>query len=221
MTDSIQSRFLTAEEAAACANISEETIFKYKELGLLRAFRVNGQEQYREDEIRMIFNARMKAAQHSVEHVASKTPEATVSLKETIQKSDEANKNSEEELPTLHDILREDTPLAASIEKSSTDTQNQGTHTQAEFVKNRENAPDFRSFDIPSIELLELTRSLKDQLETVKEERNWLRRRVEKLEASIEREQMIAISKTESLRNLIEQRSTTKSSWSFLLPWNK
>ncbi len=237
MSESNQCRFLTCKEAALSASVGEETILKYKELGLLRSFRVNGQEQYREDEIKLIFNSKKKfQAKQNSPHVQ------TEKIKLTSQNAQQPS----EELPTLSEILAgeilaretltseiltEDRLAENSSQHITTKEQvdnskqlpndDQQASYPTEFVKNRENTQESAVFDIPSIELLELTRSLKDQLEMIKEERNWLRRRVEKLESSIEREQMLAISKTETIRNLIDHTKTQKKSWSFFLPWNK
>lgn len=213
MSEVNQSRFLTTSEAATLACVSIETISKYKDLGLLRAFRVNGQEQFREDEIKLVFNSKSKNT--STNDTSSQNSQTDSHAQIQESNTNQTQMSSSEEPPTLNDILS-DEPNLSQDQTSSTPHE-----PQTEFVKNKENTGDFRHFDIPSIELLELTRSLKDQLETIKEERNWLRRRVEKLESSIEREQMITISKTEAMRNLIEQNRPQKSPWAFLLPWNK
>jgi hypothetical protein len=216
MSDSTNSRFLTTEEASLTAKVSLETITKYKELGLLRAFRVNGQEQFTEDEIKLVFNSRRKTEIKDI-------PQQLTDSTEHAQIKETQNEKNEEP-PTLKEILSETNVLNNSNEA----TENTKNFYKSEFkientnvIRNNNNADYRGTFDIPSIELLELTRTLKDQLETVKEERNWLRRRVEKLESSIEREQMIAISKTETLRNLVDQSKQNKNPWSFLLPWNK
>lgn len=71
------------------------------------------------------------------------------------------------------------------------------------------------------IELLQLSQTLREQLEMVKEERDWLRTRLERLEARSEREQMLLLSESETVRSLISQRSDKKRSfWNVALPWN-
>ena len=220
MSESIQSRFLTIEEASTSASVSAETILKYKDLGLLRAFRVNGQEQFREDEIRLVFNSRKKSPLNNLNSTSVSKNDSSVSQDSNPQDLSSQNSKSEE-LPTLDDILsisQNNEHVSSSKDYTETTFANEPI---TEFVKTKENEPQNQHLDIPSIELIELTRSLKDQLETIKEERNWLRRRVEKLEASVEREQMIVISKTETVRNLVEHRRSPKNNWSFLLPWSK
>lgn len=71
------------------------------------------------------------------------------------------------------------------------------------------------------IELLQLSQTLREQLEMVKEERDWLRTRLERLEARSEREQMLLLSESETVRSLISQRNDKKRSfWNIALPWN-
>lgn len=71
------------------------------------------------------------------------------------------------------------------------------------------------------IELLQLSQTLREQLEMVKEERDWLRTRLERLEARSEREQMLLLSESETVRSLISQRGDKKRSfWNIALPWN-
>ncbi|HMO16914.1 MAG TPA: hypothetical protein PKA63_01085 [Oligoflexia bacterium] len=111
--------------------------------------------------------------------------------------------------------LNEGSGKEESQNKDRLDHQSQGSQHSREVTA---------LHDISSIELLELTRSLKDQLEIVKDERNWLRRRIEKLEAQVEREQMILISETETVRSMVLQREAIekrKSPWAFLLSWTR
>ncbi len=229
MNDENQSRFLNLDEAASNANVGQETILKYKDLGLLQAFRINGQEQFREDEIRLVFNSRKKSLLNQTKKTDEINSEAAKNSQPKIVKT-ESNRtppNHEDELPTLNDILKDNVEIetvSQSNDSSATSFEDntwENSPSDHNVFKSNVDSGNSHHFDIPSIELLELTRSLKDQLETIREERNWLRRRVEKLESTIEREQMITISKDETLRNLIEQHTPPRKPWAFLLPWNK
>lgn len=72
--------------------------------------------------------------------------------------------------------------------------------------------------DLPSpTELIELNKSLREQIHLLREERDWLRERVEKLESRSEREQMLLLSESENVRNLI--KSAQKTFWQRALPW--
>ena len=61
-------------------------------------------------------------------------------------------------------------------------------------------------------------RALRDQIELLREERDWLRKRVEQLEVRSEREQMLLLSENETVRRLVDN---SKKKWSipFRLPW--
>ncbi len=70
-------------------------------------------------------------------------------------------------------------------------------------------------------ETVQLTRSLRDQIEMLREERDWLRTRLEKLELRYEREQMILLSENDTVRTLISQIGKPKRKWWHALPWFK
>lgn len=71
-----------------------------------------------------------------------------------------------------------------------------------------------------SYELLEVSRTLKDQIEMLKQERDWLRRRVEVLESRSERDQMMLLSENKTVQSLLTVAAKPRSGfWSFALPW--
>lgn len=69
----------------------------------------------------------------------------------------------------------------------------------------------------PPAELVEINKGLRRQVEMLREERNWLRERIEKLEARSEREQMLLLSESENLRSAMSLAGT--SFWKRALPW--
>lgn len=254
-----EAKLLSQEESALLAGVCTDTIKRYRDLGLLRVYTTNEREQFSEDDIRLLFNARIKA----------KITEPQKPPIQTDSKPKETDSDvNEEKLPRLQDIVRE-----ASNKSSSSTEVNKKTETSflTDEIKSKinqsdkilesnpneakpvmqesgvdntslnlekipysdsQNNQDSQYFshqrrqqsDFNSIELLEITRSLKDQLEIVKEERNWLRKRIEKLESQTEREQMILMSETETIRSLVHQqeahfKKSKQSPWSFLLSW--
>jgi len=68
-----------------------------------------------------------------------------------------------------------------------------------------------------SFELLDLNCSLREQIEMLKQERDWLRKRVEILEVRSERDQLLLLSETKTVQKLLP--SPKKSFWAFALPW--
>lgn len=72
--------------------------------------------------------------------------------------------------------------------------------------------------EAPAYDSFETTRLLREQLDEIKRERDWLRDRVEKLETHSERDQMLLLAESETVRRLINQQKR-KSFWAFALPW--
>jgi DNA-binding transcriptional MerR regulator len=228
---------LTQDEAAKLAGVGHDTIERYRDLGLLRMFNSDkGEERFSEEDIKLLFNGKIKSFTSSPDSRAEshpiKIPDNIQDTKSSKNKTPLANKieldsTFEEELPRLKDIIREvehknlkesptirlSNPVQTSQESTSSSVED--NFQSSKHIIERQNN------EISSIELLELTRTLKDQLEIVKEERNWLRKRIEKLESLSEREQMLRMSESDTIRTLIAQREPKKSPWSFLLSWTK
>lgn len=71
-------------------------------------------------------------------------------------------------------------------------------------------------------ELLEVNKTLREQIQMLKDERDWLRRRVERSETRSERDQMLVIAENETVKTLMHQLpAKPRSFWSFALPWLK
>lgn len=69
--------------------------------------------------------------------------------------------------------------------------------------------------------LIEVNKGLREQIDILRGERDWLRSRVEKLETRSEREQMLLLSESENIRKLIQQNENRAFSWFRALPWFK
>jgi hypothetical protein len=71
--------------------------------------------------------------------------------------------------------------------------------------------------------LNELNMTLKEQLETVRQERDWLRQRIERLETRSEREQMLLLTESQTLKSVLADSGyrKTESFWRKALPWIK
>jgi hypothetical protein len=211
---------LSKEEAAKLAGINLETIQRYGELGLLREYKINLDVMYSEEDIRLLFNSRIKS------NIASNTP-SNNQINSQIKQS-EGSTNKDEELPRLQDILKDAKDAQIKDLSQNSEEIDHKKNSDEEISQTLEKSEEGFNFsnnfnkinDISSIELLEISRSLKDQIEILKEERSWLRKRIEKLEAQTEREQMLRMAESETLRTLI-LKNETKKPWSFLLSWAK
>ena len=71
-------------------------------------------------------------------------------------------------------------------------------------------------------ELTTINQGLLDKIELLREERDWLRQRVEKLEARADREQMLLLSESETVKRLLDKRDAEpkRSFWSRALSWS-
>jgi DNA-binding transcriptional MerR regulator len=85
----------------------------------------------------------------------------------------------------------------------------------------RQEAPQGNTFiEHRSFELLDLNRSLKEQIEMLKGERDWLRKRVETLEVRSERDQLLLLSETKTVQQLLPLKPTEKKGfWAIAIPW--
>jgi DNA-binding transcriptional MerR regulator len=71
--------------------------------------------------------------------------------------------------------------------------------------------------------LNQLNLALKEQLEIVRQERDWLRQRIERLETRSEREQMLLLTESQTLKSVLADSGfgKTESFWKRALPWIK
>ncbi len=222
---------LSREEAALLAGVCIETIERYRDLGLLRKYQKDSEERFSEEDIKLLFNARIRnRTKTDVSTGKSRifsTPPVVESPSNYQEQPKSVTGGAEEELPRLQDILKEvETSSPESAGETSMRSSNETEYDidESAFDEGRSIHQYSRAGtypDISSIELLELTKTLKDQLEIVKEERNWLRKRIEKLESQTERDQMLRMAESETIRTLISQKENRKNPWSFLLSWTK
>ena len=74
------------------------------------------------------------------------------------------------------------------------------------------------SHSSPAVEVHSINQTLREQIELLKEERNWLRERLEQLENRTQRDQMLLLSESETIRNLVLQ-NRPKRFFGLSLPW--
>ena len=190
---------LTEDQSAALAGVSIETIRQYAGYGLLEKQERNGLVRFRESEIRSLF--------HTAKRVEAVVPEP-----------------SQQEVP-IGSAPTVEVELQADLSSDRQDSAEQPSSTpqptapRTEFA-NTELANFGSEAPVPAVQqVIEINRSLRDQVEQLRNERDWLRTRLEKLETRSEREQMLVISESETIRSFIRQQQKRRSFWSFALPW--
>jgi len=193
------SSLMSIEECAAFAGVSLDTVIQYAEFGLLPAVERDGKSFFKEGDVTTIFHLSSK------ERVSTKGKEREDSSDNSSQRSDDAK----DELHTSSSVDETDfseqsnvIPLNEEIEVTAS-----GASSRGESLR--------------IVELLQLCQSLREQIDMIKEDRDWLRTRLERLEARSEREQMLLLSESETVRSLISQKGSKKNSfWRIALPWS-
>lgn len=189
----------------------------------------------REDEqINRAVNDKPQAAETGSPAVEAGTREETEPVKDAGPVKDPGVKKPaatltlRSEVPTLDRILDDAADDSAAVEEKAASAEADARSKAAAVDSSAENASDSSvssGQQVPALaqsELLEINKSLRQQVEMLQEERDWLRQRVERLEQRSEREQMLLLSENETVRRLIssrEQHADRRSIWRFALPW--
>lgn len=201
----ITDKLLTEVESSHLAGVGIDTLNKYSEIGLLDAIVKENQKFYYENDVKTLFYAQLKvktgATQQTKQSETAPEVKATTATKNII-KSDSTIAN-QDKTGTESNIAEKD-----PTEKVAMNSENERANIPAVTPDN---------FFPSSLELLEINKSLKEQIQILREERNWLRERIEKLETRSEREQMLLLSESENLRSMI--KASKRTFWEKTLPW--
>ena len=235
MTGSI--RLLSEAESADAAAVSLETIRQYRDCGLLDPVLKDNQTYFQEIDIQTLFFTNFKNKQSEAAPRNDAPPAPLAASIETISDGKVNERISDEpiEPARVAAAIAPAPQIAAQPEPVQSEAAKQ-PELKPETTKPAEVQPvtevsgdeGFRFHDAidasppaPSMpspgELISLNRSLRDQIQVLREERDWLRERIEKLESRSEREQMLLLSESENVRKLIS--STQKGFWQRALPW--
>ena len=222
-------RLLSEAESAAVAEVSVATIRKYRDCGLLDPVVKDSQTFFQELDIRTLFFTKFRAKQAEPQKsgpgaLASGRQNGELPLnhvKNNTAAEVERNEPQAEPLPVSNRLAVQPEVLDQAgdpqIESPLRFAQEQRTQP-IEVASFGPTTSVLTQSSLPSsTELIELNKSLRDQIQILREERNWLRDRVEKLESRSEREQVLLLSESENVRKLIV--STQKSFWQKALPW--
>lgn len=193
---------LSEEESCVLSGVTIETLRQYSKFGLLEPVEREGKAFYRETDVRSLFYTKpeSKRAEPAADTEKVITLDSVLSATRWPEDEPEADHGSN---GTAMPEVQESGPIPAEEERSST--------------------PPRKAAEEQRVELQEINRSLREQIEILREERNWLRERIEKLESRSEREQMLLLAETETVRHLIrndeQHRPKSNGFWSFALPW--
>ena len=234
-------KLVTERDGSELAGVSLETLRQYRSIGILQGTERNGEIFYSRDELASVFFVRPQFGTAVPPTALSQSPGPSSESASGISSDGQAPQNGfstssisidpvsiGEPAPHSTDFVIEkpgiEPPKAAPADEPHTaqpqvNPEKTGTFTEpAEFFP----LQSVQSSRLPAQidhDSLQLTRTLREQVEMLKEERDWLRVRLEKLELRYEREQMILLSENDTVRTLIHQIGKPKRRWWHALPW--
>lgn len=236
---SLSQKLLSAEESAERAGVSVETILMFERCGLLEPVITDGRTLYKELDIRTVFYSRLKqqeqaAAKPPVEESTAAVPPATPA-QEALQQRGQLSEQLAAAVSTYTDAFAtpraeslaalsgvEAAELAPPAPKPEVVVKPEEKVAEESFAFGPDSAAvDTRDSDphLPSSnQLIEVNKGLREQIQVLRDERDWLRSRVENLENRSEREQMLLLSESETIRRLVTTERK-RGFWQRALPW--
>lgn len=213
--------YLTENEAATLAGVTPETLHRFSEAGYLHLVAgADGKGRYNRGELRTLFGisepiSRKKAIDEiPIENIAQpssqtaySTPTPTpLAMKIEIDRDD----SSASQVEPLQSPKIRGTNFSIPGEAEI-------THTESIKFKRESVAPSDSEHEVTrlkhQIDLLErLLESRDRELADIRRQREWLEERIEKLEQKGEREQLLLLSETQMVRQLVMQQVTGRKS---------
>ena len=211
---------LSNEQSAQLAGVSVDTIEKYCQIGLLTPEMKDNRPFFREADIKSLFYTKSNYSSYAAGSVVDTdvkgdlqaTTESNEKTEQTPQSTSIGADPSVAQATGVDSIAgvesNDETPAAESIAEASTKAP--GDENQAKAAT---------EFTQRESQLLEMNQTLREQIELLREERDWLRQRIEHLETRGEREQMLLLAESETVRRLIKTETLTEKLMNFRLPW--
>jgi DNA-binding transcriptional MerR regulator len=214
MTDQTTPEYLPLDQSALLAKVTPETILQYEKFGLLSSKLEGDKKFYSKRDLSSVFRSTMSSSSGSYVSGSENSAQTKIQTTEKSVASEQINPTQSQ--PQMNS-LKAETSTEKSIPEQSASSLNSQIETS--FQSNSGTTSSAPSARIESsYELLQLMGSLKDQIQMLKDERDWLRTRVEKLETRSSRDQVLLLSESRTVRSLVQSR---KGLLSRALPWFK
>lgn len=188
---------LSISEVSSWANVSEETVRQFVNFGLLETYQLEGQaKQLKQQDVRDLFG------------LITEPPQTSQSKAEQVRLAEE----------------RDSQILEPTVESNHAEA-DQGFDIEIEFEDSNDQVSDRPTREnhfAGTYELVAINKRLLSEIRSLKEERDWLRSRLEKLEARIDRDQMLILTSNETIRKLAENNLSQpqhQGVFAGLLPW--
>ena len=203
--DTSLDNLLSLEQSAHLAGVTGETIKQYCDIGLLKPRMKNEKQFFVRDEIKGLFYTRSnfvseESLKQRTELEALKTEDASLSS---------GDKEKAEPVKTAAEAP-EGSGASEKPDASLEDKEGDQSKVESKAAENTSSKETY---------LLQLVDTLKESVELLREERDWLRQRIEHLEYRGEREQMLLLAESETVRRLIGKPSWTERLKKLEIPW--
>ena len=220
-------RLLSESQSADLTGVGIDTIREYQKVGLLRPILSNNEVYFAESDLRRVFQMPPAEANGAMAQAEPATPfqvpEGSIAISllqspRTAKPSPVMQEPSADKVDTaiasapLDNRPSPDMTLAPQPQQATGERLEQASSRPAEAIADTAaraavtHAPSAVTFSEPghsnSYDLLEVNKSLREQIEVLREERNWLRKRLEAAESRAERDQMLLLSETKTVRAL-------------------
>lgn len=183
-------------EAARIAGVSLRTLLRFSEAGYLTLYtQADGSHKYERAQVEEIFGA--------LASVAPAATEAGICHKA----SDEYKAPNEPTAATSAETCEDSTSNTA---KTSTLSEDLRVANLSEEVNRLRNLLALQERILDSKD---------DEIADLRNQRTWLRERIEKLEEKSDRDQILLLSETQTIRSLIAYQESRKSTFRQLLEW--
>lgn len=213
-SSSEQDILVSEDHAVSIASASVKTLHQYCKAGILQPIEKDGVRHYNRHQLAVVFNLKHEEPTHE---------QTADVLQSNTQNTDNANHDNANHGNANH------YNTAASCDEPQVAS---SFAPDAERVADRYNASKLdnplpvqvqqQSAENPVFDLLQDNSSLKDQIQVLREERDWLRKRLEVSEERMQRDQMLMISKSETIRQLVQEKTNPpKRFWEYAIPWLK
>ena len=195
--------FFSEADAVKLAGVSPRTLLRFQEAGYLTVHtNADGTRGYQRAQIEEIFSVASAPIGHECTPAVETNPDSTEDLEitEIDDKSDASQKYQA-------------APAGSTISEQPVFTSDEPLSDAVELQRLRN-----------LLEMQERILDAKDnEISDLKNQRAWLRERIEKLEEKSDRDQILLLSETQTIRSLIayqeERRSSSKLSVKNLLAW--
>lgn len=212
---------ISENQAAKEAGVSAKTLARFSEAGYLTVeVRGDGSRMYSRSQINDIFGT-FQAAPSVVSSAQATTaqPAQTASVEMACKSTQTTFRPDPDASGSTYYSPVQETPIVERVTVeavTSATAQPLPTETIEETVKLKEEAQRLRNL----VNLQERILDMKDaELQDLRSQRDWLRTRVEKLEEKGDRDQVLLLSETQAIRQLIGVQQRPRSSMRTLLEW--